>query len=75
MKSSIAVRFTEHERYDINIDAEVVCFMAITGKGTYFSEVPLYGAKSLRDNRSAFKEHAIECIRIGLDPCEVDLNE
>ena len=69
----ILVRFSESERYDPLKDCEVVRFMATTDRGSYHTEVPIEGAKSLRTSRQAFKAAVEECIRTGTSPCEVRL--
>ena len=73
MAGDVTVRFSEVERYDINIDREVIMFMATTDRGSYFIEVPIEGAKSVRENRHDFKEIVMECIEEGIEPCEVEL--
>ena len=69
----IFARFSETERYDPFKDCEVVCFMAITEKGSYHAEVPIEGAGTVRAKRKLFKEQVVEYIRAGKNPCEVAL--
>lgn len=69
----LTVRFSEIERYDINLDRQVVMFMAITPKGSFYAEVPFDEYKDLREKRSHFKEAAIECMQEGAEPGEIDL--
>lgn len=63
------VRFSESERYDINLDEQVVMFIATTGKGSYFAEIPV--SKDLPEKRKFFQETAIECIQDGIEPGEI----
>lgn len=67
----IPVRFQEYERYDIRKDAEVVMFTATTSKGCYHAEVTKGGFKTIRENRTKFRDKAIDLIVNGKDPCEV----
>jgi hypothetical protein len=69
----VTLRFLETERYDPLKDAQVMCFMAMGDRGTYHTEVPIEGARSLRRDRQAFKDKVVECIRAGTNPCEVQL--
>ena len=69
----IIARFSEHGRYDINIDAPKVVFMATTAKGSYWSEILDEGAAKLRDARARFKQSAAECISAGVEPGEIEL--
>ena len=69
MTERITVRFEEFERYDPQTDTECVRFMAITNLGTYHAEVPLHGPRSKRRDR------AIECIRAGMLPSELNILE
>lgn len=70
---AITVRFNECTRYDINIDSDVMLFMATTNKGSYYVEVPIEGALKLRENRQQFKDKAVELIQRGVNPCQVEL--
>lgn len=67
------VRFQECQRYDIQLDAEVLLLMAMTPAGTYSAEVKLGDAKKLRGYRAAFREKAIDLIVAGANPCKVEL--
>ena len=69
----LTVRFTETQWYDINDDEEVVRFMAITGKGTFYAQTPLIGSKNLREKRAQFKDDVIEFMQSGYDGGEIDL--
>lgn len=71
--SEHVVRFQEAMRYDIRRDADVILFMATTGAGTYFAEVPAQGPKTLRKNRQAFRETVIDLMQAAKPPCEVPL--
>lgn len=70
---TIIARFSEHERYDINVDAPKIIFMATTAKGSYFTEILDEGAAKLREARAKFKQVAAECISAGIEPGEIDL--
>jgi hypothetical protein len=69
----ILVRYTESTRYDPLKDKEVVRLVATTEKGSFHTEVPIEGARTLRGHRTAFKERVVEYIRAGSSPCEVAL--
>lgn len=69
----IAVRFSESERYDITLDENVVCFMALIDRGCYWAEVPCKDGAGKRALRQEFKERAIEAIRQGYDPCKLEV--
>lgn len=69
----ITVRFQEEQHYDINQDCEVVRFMATTSLGSYWTELPLDGPRSLRRDRTRFKELAVQCIQSGLIPTYIEL--
>jgi len=75
MPSKVTVRFEEFERYDPMTDTERVRFMAITNVGTYHAEIERYGAQSLRKNRERFQHRAIEYIRDGFSPCEIEMRD
>lgn len=70
----IIARFSEHERYDINVDAAKVIFMATTAKGSYFTEILDEGAGKLREARAKFKQVAAEYISAGIEPGEICLS-
>jgi len=69
----ILVRYSETERYDPQLDCEVVRLMATTDKGSYHTEVPLKTTSSLRGARTEFKDKVVEYIQAGKNPCEVRL--
>ena len=69
---TVTVRFSESERYDINIDDDVIMYLATTDKGSYFMEIPIEGAKSIRDNRNSFKKTVLELIEEGIEPCQIE---
>ncbi len=75
MAGILTVRFAETEFYDINVDRDVVRFMATTGKGSYWAEVQSEGPRTLRSDRDKFKERAVEMIRAGADPCRIEMEE
>lgn len=70
----ITVRFSEQQSYDINRDCDVVRFMATMSSGSYWSDVPLEGPRSLRRDRQEFKETVVELIQAGQPPCEIQLD-
>lgn len=74
MARNVTVRFVETRGYDINLDADVVRFMAMTSSGSYWSDVVLEGPRSLRADRNAFKETVVELIQAGQPPCEIALD-
>ena len=71
----ITVRFEEFERYDPMSDREMVRFMAITNYGTYHAEIERFGPRSLRKNRERFQARAVECIKDGMVPCEIEMRD
>jgi hypothetical protein len=71
----ITVRFSESERYDINIDAEVVRMMATTSLGSYHADVVLDSASTMREARKNFKDRVVDRIQQGIPPCEIELGE
>lgn len=73
MSEPIVLRFTEHERYDIFLDATVIVYMATGNYGSYYAEVVDDGWKSRRENRQKFKEIAVFMYRNGEPPCQIDL--
>ena len=75
MAQRLIVRFTEHQSYDINLDCDVVRFMAMTSSGSYWADVALEGPRLLRKDREAFKETVVDLIQAGQPPCEIQLNE
>ena len=66
-------RFQEIERYDPIIDEQVVRFMIVTDKGSFHAEKPCPAGASRRDMRKAFREHALNLMEMGKEPCEVDI--
>ena len=71
----VTVRFSEHSRYDIARDAEVVMMMATTDRGSYWAEVPHEEGRGMRARRAAFKEGVVECIERGEPPCELHFED
>jgi len=74
MAPRIAVRFLETQWYDINVDEEVVRFMATTTSGSFWAEVSVEGPRSLRKDREEFKVTVVDLIRAGQPPCYVELH-
>ena len=66
-------RFSEHRRYDINLDADKVIMMATTPIGSFWTEFVETTAAQLREKREQFKYFAAECMQKGAEPCEIDL--
>lgn len=71
--SPITVRFQETMHYDINLDCDVVRFIATTSMGSYWTEIPIEGPMALRRDRVRFKEMAVQCIQGGMIPSRIDL--
>lgn len=71
----ITVRFQEEQHYDIQQDCEVVRFMATTNQGSYWTEIPLEGPRSLRRDRERFKELAVQHIQAGSLPAYIEIPE
>jgi len=72
---SVMVRFSEHLRYDINRDGDVVLMMATTDHGSYWMEAPAAGPVGMRQLRQDFKDGVVDCINKGQPPCELEYNE
>ena len=70
----VTVRFSEHTRYDIQRDAEVVMMMATTNGGSYWTEIPVDNGRLMRARRHAFKDGVVDCIRRGQPPCELEFD-
>lgn len=70
----ITARFSEHRRYDINLDADKVIMLATTNKGSFWAEFIETTAAALRDKREQFKAFAVECITKDIDPCEIEID-
>lgn len=70
---AVTVRFSESESYDIFRDCDVVRFMATTQLGSYWADVPIEGPMGKRRDREKFKSLAVEYIRAGALPCEIEL--
>ena len=70
----LTVRFTEIQGYDINLDTDVIRFMATTGTGTFFADRKVESAKTVREARSKFKELVLEYMQEGYNAGEVDLD-
>ena len=65
----LTVRFSETQGYDINLDVEVVQFVATTGTGSYFSTVPY--DRTLAVKRRQFQERVKELMQEGQEPGEI----
>ena len=70
----LTVRFSETQGYDINLDAEVIRFMATTGRGTFFADRVIESAKGVRESREKFKEQVIGFMQEGFNAGEIDLD-
>ena len=75
MSGPVAVRFSEHLRYDVTQDCDVVLMMATTERGSYWMEVPSMGPVGLRQMRQDFKDGVVQCITNGQPPCELEMGE
>ncbi|TFH41049.1 MAG: hypothetical protein E4H01_15535 [Lysobacterales bacterium] len=73
MTTPITIRYQEVERYDPQIDAEVVRLMAISNIGTWHMETEQGKAGELRAKRSLFREFVESAAAKGQRPCEVHL--
>jgi len=72
MTETFVVRFTETERYNINIDDMVTRFTAIASNGSWSCETKLRGASDLRKKRNAFKQYVLQSLALHEDPIEFD---
>lgn len=72
---ALIARFVETQSYDINVDCEVVRFMAVTPKGSFHSEIQAEGPGHVRRKRQIFKDRAADYMVAGADPCWIDLDE
>lgn len=70
---ALTVRFDEWTRYDPRIDAEVICLLGITGRGTYHHEHARGLASANRAKRKAFAEQVVRLMDEGVPPGEVEL--
>ena len=70
---ALTVSFREFESYDINLDCDVVMYMAITSRGSFFATAPV-GKDQVR-RRKEFKEKVIELMQEGCDPGELVFDE
>ena len=77
MSEPITLRFDEFQRYDIQHDAEVVTFMAITNVGTYNGTVQVTENEpgKLRAFREQFKTYVFQCIENGVPPHEASMDD
>lgn len=73
MTETFFVRFWEHERYDINLDADVIMLVATTPKGSWSTEFPVESASKTRERSEAFKTYVVGALQAGLEPCEVEI--
>lgn len=73
MTETFYVRFWEHERYDINLDADVIRLVATTPRGSWSSEFQVQGPAKTREKREAFKTYVVGALQAGLEPCEVEI--
>ena len=69
----LTVRFSETQGYDINLDCEVIRFLATTGMGSFFADRVIESSKSIREDRQRFKELVCDFMQQGYDGGEVDL--
>ena len=71
MTETVSVRFCEYSRYDVEQDARVVVFLAMTDTGSYHAEVPQRTGLKHREAREAFKVVVLGKMQLGQPPCEV----
>lgn len=71
--SSVVVRFSEVERYDINTDSDVITLMGTTPTGSFWSEIPSDSRVSKR--RQLFKERVVELIKDKEDPGQIEFED
>ena len=69
----ITLRYAETERYDIQQDADVIRFMAISNKGTWHMEKACPNPGEIRSTRNLFREFVENAAAKGQAPCEVSL--
>jgi hypothetical protein len=67
------VRFQEFERYDVQRDVMVVCFMGVTGRGTFHAQLACDRPSERREKRKAFESKVVELMESGEPPQEVDI--
>ena len=67
---ALTVRFDEWTRYDPQTDREVICLLAITGKGTYHVEIE-NKVSEVRAKKKLFNEYVIQALEDGVPPGEV----
>ena len=71
----LTVRFSESQGYDIHEDCDVASFVATTGYGSFWARVIVDSPKHLRTARQRFRERAIEAMRMGEVPGEIDVQD
>lgn len=71
MTETFTARFEEYEYYDPLSDSESVRLMCITNIGTWYADVAIEGAKTLRAKREAFKQYVFSALSSGSIPGEV----
>ena len=69
----IAVRFSEHQRYDITRDCDTRTMVATTPIGSYWAEIVDEGTAKYRESKERFKQSVVECIERDIAPREIDL--
>jgi len=69
----ITLRYAEQDRYDIQQDAEVTRFMAISNHGTWHMERPCTKPGEKRMTRQLFRQFVQQAAEKGQEPCEVRL--
>lgn len=70
---TITLRYAEQDRYDIQQDAEVTRFMAISNIGTWHMELPTNAGVERRARREQFRDFVENAAAKGQRPCEVRL--
>lgn len=75
MPDALTVRFDEWTRYDPQIDQEVVCMLAFTGRGTFTCEVEREGLSALRAKRKLFKDYVTHALEEGVPATRLDYDD
>lgn len=75
MPDALTVRWDEWTRYDPQIDAEVVCLLAFTGRGTFNCEVERGSLSELLSKRKLFREYVVHAMEEGRLPSRVEFGQ
>jgi hypothetical protein len=72
---ALTLRFQEWNRYDPDVDAEVVMLQGITGKGTFTAQFVKRTSADLRQKRHDFREYVQDAMQNDVAPHEVSFEE